>query len=62
MFWAQLLDLQGRMRERILYHSGFTSKTLGPLRSLDFHNTALLLAAGTADCEVSVFEGCRPLE
>ena len=51
------MDVSGRPRERLLYHSGFASKALGPLRCLDFHHTSLLLAAGTADPEVSVFEG-----
>ena len=53
------MDLHGEQIERLLYHSGFAAKTLGPLRCLDFHNTSLLLAAGTADSDVSVFEGSK---
>ena len=54
--FIKILTLGGdQLGSIIKYHEGFLGQRIGPVSSLAFHPTRLLLAAGATDSIVSIF-------
>jgi WD40 repeat protein len=59
--FIKVLTLDGETLNVIRYHDGILGQRIGPVATLAFHPTSLLLAAGATDSIISIYSPQTPL-